>query len=257
MKPDLFSIGPITIHGYGAMIALGILCCIFMGMYRAKKRDMNPEAVLDIAIFGVLFGFIGAKLLYVIVELPYFIKNPMDIIGSSGFVVYGGIIAGVLAAIVYCKKKNLVFMEYFDLCMPSVAIAQGFGRLGCFMAGCCYGRQTDAWYGVIFPAGSMAPAGVKVIPTQLISSLGDFLIMGILLWYSKRAKHTGDVGAMYMLLYGVGRFFIEYLRADDRGAVGILSTSQLISVFIVLGAWLLFYWNKKRSEKQSEVMTEE
>lgn len=251
MKTELFSIGPFTVHGYGAMIAFGIICCIFMGMYRAKKRDMNAEAVLDIAIVGVFFGYIGAKLLYVIVELPHFIEHPMDIIASNGFVVYGGIIAGALAAIVYCRKKELAFMEYFDLCVPSIAIAQGFGRLGCFLAGCCYGRQTDAWYGVVFPAGSMAPAGVKVIPTQIVSSLGDFLIMGFLLMYSCRAKYTGNVGAMYMLLYGLGRFFIEYLRNDDRGAVGIFSTSQMISIVIVAGAVFLFYWNKKRSEKDT------
>ena len=246
MKIELFSIGPITIHGYGAMIALGILCCIALGTYRAKKCSLNPEAVLDIAIYGVLAGFVGAKLMYVIVEFPAFLKNPMSVLGSEGFVVYGGIIMGVLAAIVYCKIKKLIFLEYFDLCMPSVALAQGFGRIGCFLAGCCYGRETDSCLGVVFPESGLAPAGVKLLPTQLFSAVGDFLLMAILLAYSKKAKHTGDLGAMYMLLYGVGRFCIELLRNDERGAVGILSTSQFISVIIVIGAVLLFYLNRKR-----------
>lgn len=247
MKNDLFSIGGFTIHGYGLMIALGFLLCVLMGMYRAKKQDKSAEAMMDIALIGIVTGFLGAKILYVMVEFPRFLKNPMDVLGSEGFVVYGGIIAGALSAVIYCKVKKLVFLEYFDLAAPSIALAQGFGRIGCFLAGCCYGRETDSWCGVVFPQGSMAPAGIKLIPTQLLSSAGDFLLMGILLLFSRKSKHTGDVGALYMMLYAIGRFVIEILRSDDRGALGVLSTSQAISVGIVLGAGVLFWRNRKRT----------
>lgn len=115
MKNDLFSIGPLTIHSYGLMIALGILVCVFMGMYRARKYGYKDEAVLDIAIFGILSGFIGAKLLYVLVEFDRFLENPMDVLGSEGFVVYGGIIVGALAGVLYCRIKKLPCWEYFDL----------------------------------------------------------------------------------------------------------------------------------------------
>lgn len=256
MKNELFSIGPFTVHGYGLMIALGILACIAMGMYRARKKSMNDEAVLDIAIFGVLFGFVGAKALYVIVEFPSFLKEPMSVLGSEGFVVYGGIIAGVVAAIIYCRIKHLNFLKYFDLLIPSVALAQGFGRIGCFLAGCCYGRETSAFWGITFPEGSLAPSGVKLIPTQLLSSAGDFLIMFLLLAYSKHSKKTGNVGFLYMLLYGVGRFFLEFLRSDDRGTVGMLSTSQFISIGIVLLALLLFFKDKlfpKKTQNTTEI----
>lgn len=256
MKNELFSIGPFTVHGYGLMIALGILACIAMGMYRARKKSMNDEAVLDIAIFGVLFGFVGAKALYVIVEFPSFLKEPMSVLGSEGFVVYGGIIAGVVAAIIYCRIKHLNFLEYFDLLIPSVALAQGFGRIGCFLAGCCYGKETSAFWGITFPEGSLAPSGVKLIPTQLLSSAGDFLIMFLLLAYSKHSKKTGNVGFLYMLLYGVGRFFLEFLRSDDRGTVGMLSTSQFISIGIVLLALLLFFKDKlfpKKTQNTTEI----
>ena len=222
MKTDILTIGKITIHGYGLMIAIGILCCIAMGMYRAKKYKLNPEAVIDIALYGVLAGFLGAKLLYVIVEFPAFIKDPLSVLGSEGFVVYGGIILGVLAAIIYCRIKGLVFLEYFDLCAPSISLAQGFGRIGCFLAGCCYGRETQSFLGVVFPANSMAPAGVK---------------------------HTGDGGALYMILYGVGRFLMEFLRADDRGNIGMLSTSQMISIVIVAGAVVLLWQNRRRDRE--------
>lgn len=249
LKNDIFSIGPVTVHGYGLMIGIGFILCVLLGVYRAKKRGMSSDAAIDIALLGVIIGFIGAKLMYVIVELPAFIKNPLDVLGSEGFVVYGGIIAGVAAAMVYCKRKKLVFLDYFDLLAPSISIAQAFGRIGCFMAGCCYGKETSSVFSVTFPEGSIAPAGVALIPTQLIFAAGNFVIMIALLVFSRRSKHRGDVGALYLLLYGVGRFALEFLRADNRGTVGVLSTSQFISIFFVLGAALMFYMNRRRDAK--------
>ena len=119
MKIDLFSIGKFTIHGYGLMIAIGILCCVAMASYRAKKNGLDQEAIVDIGIYGVIGGFLGAKILYVIVEFKTFIKDPKTVLGSEGFVVYGGIIAGFLTAIVYCRIKKLYFLEYFDLAVGS------------------------------------------------------------------------------------------------------------------------------------------
>ena len=183
MKSELFTIGPIVIHGYGLMIGIGFILCLFLGSRRANKHGLSSDAIWDIAMYGIVFGFLGAKLLYVLVEFKAFMANPLSVLGSEGFVVYGGIIAGVLSAIVYCRKKKLVFLEYFDLAVPSIALAQGFGRIGCFLAGCCYGRKTDSWIGVVFPAGGQAPVGVKLLPTQLFSSAGDFLLVIILILY--------------------------------------------------------------------------
>lgn len=257
MKNELLTIGPVTVHGYGLMIGIGVLLCIYMGMTRAKKYGLQDEAVLDIALSGLAAGFLGAKLLFVIVEWQTFLTDPMSVLGSEGFVVYGGIMGGVAGAMIYCRIKKLVFLEYFDLCVASVALAQGFGRIGCFLAGCCYGRETDSAFGVIFPAGSIAPAGVRLLPTQLISSAGNFLIMAVLLWHYKRKKHTGDTGFLYMLLYGIGRFLLEFLRNDARGGVGVLSTSQFISVFIVAAAVFLLLRNRrKEAGKESHGTTD-
>lgn len=256
MKIDLFSIGPITVHGYGLMIGIGVLCCVFMAMKRAKKYGLIEDAIVDIAIWGLIGGFLGAKLLFLIVEWKRFLENPLALLGSEGFVVYGGIIAGVLAAILYCKKKKLIFLDYFDLAAPSIAMAQGFGRIGCFLAGCCYGKETDLPIGVVFPENSLAPAGVRLLPTQLMSSAGNFLIMAILLMAYPKRKRKGDTGFLYMLLYGVGRFLIEFLRNDDRGAVGGLSTSQFISLFIV-AAGILLMCNKKRALVEATEQAEE
>lgn len=252
MHNEILKIGKITIHGYGLMIGIGFLIAILIGMYRAKKKGLNQEAVLDIAIYAILSGFLGGKLLFVIVEWKQFMADPWSVLGSSGFVVYGGIITGVLAGYIYSRIKKLSFAKYFDLVMPEIAIAQGFGRIGCFLAGCCYGMQTDSCLGVVFPQGSMAPAGVKLLPTQLIMSAGDFLIAVILILFARKNKIDGNVGAGYLVLYGVGRFAIEFLRNDSRGNVGVLSTSQFISIFIVAAGVGVFVWNVMRARKSTK-----
>ena len=248
MKVDLFSIGPFTVHGYGLMIGIGVLCCIFMGMRRAKKYGMSEEAVIDIALFGLLAGFLGAKVLYVIVEFEDFVRDPLSVLGSEGFVVYGGISAGVAAAIVYCRIKKHVFLEYFDLLASCIALAQGFGRMGCFLAGCCYGRETDSFVGNAFTHSDYAPNGVKLIPTQLFSAAGMFLIAGLLFWFARKDRAKGQTGALYLILYSIGRFIIEFFRNDYRGTMGFLSTSQFISLFILATGILLF---RKRSVEKA------
>ena len=135
MKNELFSIGPITIYGYGLMIAIGVLAAYFSATYRSKKYALDPDKVFYVTVWAVIGGFGGAKLLYLITQLPAIFKDPSLLKDArNGFVVYGGIIGGILAAWLYCKVAKLKFMKYFDLVMPSVALAQGFGRIGCFLA---------------------------------------------------------------------------------------------------------------------------
>lgn len=251
MKVDLFTIGKLTIHTYGVMIAIGIVLCVLLGAYRAKRLGMKSEPVLDIAILCVVCGFLGAKLFFVLISWKQFIQDPLSVLGSSGFVVYGGIIIGVLSAMIYCKIKKLSFFQYFDLLAPSVSLAQACGRIGCFFAGCCYGKETGSVFGIVFPEGSFAPAGVKLIPTQLISSAGDFAIMAVLILFSRRAKHTGDVGALYLLLYGIGRFLVEFLRTNEQGGIGVLTTAQIISVVFMCLSVLLFIRNRRVKEERN------
>jgi phosphatidylglycerol:prolipoprotein diacylglycerol transferase len=242
MYNDLLKLGPVTVHGYGLMIAIGILLALSIAGIRAKKKNLDPNVVFGLGLAVLVCGFIGAKLLYCLVDLGGFLKDPIRYISGSGFVVYGGIIGGILAAVIYCKIKRVSFLQYFDLMAPSVAIAQGFGRIGCFLAGCCYGRETDSFLGIVFQHSLYAPNGVKLLPTQLFSSAGDFLIAGILLLFSRKSRIDGKTGALYLVLYGVGRFIIEFFRNDYRGNIGFLSTSQFISIIIALaGLGLLLY----------------
>lgn len=259
MRVDLFSIGKITIHSYGLLIAVGVILCIFIAMKRAPGLGLVSERALDIGILCVITGFLGAKLLFVLISLPEFVRDPISVLGSSGFVVYGGIVVGVIATIIFCRIRHLRFFRYFDLLLPSVAFAQGFGRLGCFMAGCCYGKETDLPIGVVFPEGSFAPPGVPLLPTQLFSAAGDFVIAAVLFWFSRRAKHDGDVGALYLLLYGIGRFCVEFLRTNEQGGIGVLTTAQLFSIAFVAGALILFYRNRHAGSggQEQDAVTEE
>jgi phosphatidylglycerol:prolipoprotein diacylglycerol transferase len=244
MYNEIVKIGPVTIHGYGLMIGIGVLLALLVAIKRAKLYNLDGNIVYELGLVALINGFVGAKLLYYIVERPSFINDPIKILTGSGFVVYGGIIGGILAAMIYCKLKGVSFLQYFDLLMPSVALAQGFGRIGCFLAGCCYGSDTDCSIGIVFHNSSFAPNGVKLIPTQLFSSVGDFIIALVLIIYSKNGRRVGKVGSLYLILYSVGRFVIEFFRNDYRGSIGALSTSQVISLIILIIGIAMFFLNK-------------
>lgn len=241
MHNDLFTIGPITVRGYGLMIGLGVAAALLMGDYRAKKRGMDSEAVYGMTFMAVIFGFLSAKLLFILTKWQDFLQNPGAYLSFEGFVVFGGIIGAILTLYLYCKVKKLDLLAYLDLMVPSVALAQAFGRGGCFLAGCCYGRATDSCLGVVFTNSAYAPNGVKILPTQLFMSAGDLLLMAILLWYSRKERIKGRTAMLYLILYSLGRFALEFLRDDNRGTVGILSTSQFIGILTAV-AGVLGYW---------------
>lgn len=264
MKNELFSIGPVTIYGYGLMIAIGFFAAYTSCEYRAKKQNLNPDILFGILVCAIVGGLSGAKILYWITQWKEVLENPgmlLDI--ADGFVVYGGIIGGILASMLYCHVKKAPFLKYFDLVMPSVALAQGFGRIGCFLAGCCYGIETDCAIGIVFQNSQYAPNGVKLLPTQLISSGLDFLNFGVLVWLSKRKKGDGQIAGLYLIFYSIGRFVLEFFRGDlIRGNVGTLTTSQFISIFILLiGVGLMIIRNGKfvavEAEKEAAGQQEE
>ena len=248
MHNHILSIGPFTVHGYGLMIGIGIVAALSLAWRRADRRGIPQEKVTTVVLLGLIAGFLGAKLLFLITELPDVLRDPLPYLGSDGFVVYGGILAGVPTLWLWCRKKGERLEIWTDLLLPGVALAQGFGRIGCFLAGCCYGRPTASPIGVIFPADSLAPAGIPLLPTQLFSAAGDFLIALALLRLERRNGKDGELLVWYLLLYGTGRFLLEFFRSDPRGTVGVFSTSQFISLFIVAAGVVLALSRRKRSE---------
>jgi phosphatidylglycerol:prolipoprotein diacylglycerol transferase len=136
--------------------------------------------------------------------------------------------------------------------MPSIALAQAFGRLGCFLAGCCYGMETESRFSLVFPENSYAPSGVHLFPAQPISSALNFLNFFALIFFAKRVKADGQVAALYLIFYSVGRFIIEFFRGDiERGSIGVLSTSQFISIFIFIIGMAIFIIRGRRSGAKS------
>lgn len=243
MREVLFTIGPLTVYGYGVMIAIGVLAAYFTAEYRAKKLKLQYEHIFYIVVWCVIGGFACAKLLFWITEWKTVISDPGYLLRTmgDGFVVYGGIIGGILTGYIYSKVKKLEFLKYFDVVMPSIALAQGFGRIGCLLAGCCYGKETTGALSITFRDSSFAPNHVALVPTQIYSSVLDFAHFGILLWIEKHKKADGQVAACYLIFYSIGRFILEFFRGDlERGSVGALSTSQFISIFICIAGAVLY-----------------
>ncbi len=253
MLPKLFSIGPFTVYSYGLMTAIGIFAAVVLGEYLLKKTKLAEEGfLLGMGIACVIGGYACSKLLFWLTTLPEILENPKLLLDfSSGYVVYGGLIGGVLTGYFYCRKKGADFWKVFDLAVPAVALAQFFGRIGCFLAGCCYGKPTESTFGVIFHNSLYAPADEKLFPIQLASSglnLLNFIFL-YFLWKKMRDK-PGVTGTAYIVTYSIGRFFLEYFRGDlERGSVGILSTSQFIAVFTLIIGFVMMFFRLKRKEK--------
>ena len=253
MKNDLLTIGGFTIHGYGLMIGIGIIAAYWAADYRSKRYHLDPDHLFWILIWGVGCGLLGAKLLYYITIWREILADPRKLLDiAGGFVVYGGIIGGIAAGYVYCRVRKIDFLRYLDLVVPSVALAQGFGRIGCFLAGCCYGVACDGPFSVTFTNSDYAPNGVALFPSQLVSSGLDFLHFFLLCFLARRNDRPGRIGAFYLLFYSIGRFCIEFFRGDlERGQVGGLSTSQFISLFTAAaGLVFLILLSRKKEPGQ-------
>lgn len=246
MKPVLFEVFGVKIYGYGLMIAIGILTAMAIFINRAKVKGYDEDSAFNMIIAAVIGGITGGKVLYIITEFKEIIKNPSIIYKDFGlgFVIYGAIMGGALAVYIYCKRKKWSMLEISDLLIPAVAIAQGFGRIGCFLAGCCYGAETTSILAVVFPEEGLAPSGIHLHPTQLYSSAFDFLLGLFLLWYYKKTNKRGRTLSLYLILYSIGRFMVEFIRNDPRGNVGILSTSQFIAIFTLLLGLVIYNIDK-------------
>ena len=232
-----FPVFGITIPMYGVMSAVGMLAAFILLGFTRKHTRFSEDHALSAAIWAIVMGFIGAKVLYWIVELDQIIADPSYLLHTlrEGFVFYGALIGGLLGVAIFAATKKLPFFSLTDYFIPALVIGHAFGRIGCVFAGCCYGMECVSPISIVFPEGSAAPAGVPLLPTQIMESAFLFLLCAFLVWRLKKQKPFGTVSGWYMVLYGAWRFGIEFFRSDERGAVGVLSTSQFISIFVLLG----------------------
>ncbi len=221
---------------YGISMVVGCILAVVLSFYSGKKYGIQRCDCVNFAIYAVIGGLIGAKLLYIIVELPTLFVDPSRIVHMilGGMVFYGGVIGGIWGGYLYCRKYKINPIEFFDIAAPSLALGQAFGRVGCFMAGCCYGIEYDGFCSVVFPAGGFAPAGVPLLATQLLEAGYLLLLTVALSLILKKSTKVGRTAGWYFVLYGVWRFIIEFFRSDDRGQVFSLSTSQFISILLFI-----------------------
>lgn len=241
-----------TLHTYGLCVLVGGILGILIAMWAGKKYGLTKLDILLFGMYAIIAGFIGAKLLYIIVEWDSVWQHPEALL-TGGFVFYGGAIGGILGGWIYVKQyrkmSKLYLIEFLDVAAPAIAIGQAFGRVGCFLAGCCYGAPTDSPLGVCYPEGGIAPAGVKLLPTQLFETAFLLVFTVVLLIIIKKSKKRGTALAIYFIGYGVWRFIIEFFRSDPRGSVGALSTSQFISLFIVALGVIILVLRKVKGEE--------
>ena len=250
-----FEVFGLTIPMFGIMMLCGMLAGFVLLSYTRRFIRFTEDQMLSCVLWAIVLGFLGSKILYWIVEFDQVVANPHFLLETlrSGFVFYGSLVGGLIGVGIYSLKSKQPFFAYFDLLMPSLALGQAFGRIGCFCAGCCYGHPSECAIAVTFPAGSAAPAGVPLLPTQLMESAFLFLLTVVLVSIVRRKKPFGTVTGWYFILYGVWRFIIEFFRSDDRGAVGTLSTSQFIGIFVVLAGIALLLLIKRGVLSQSEL----
>jgi len=254
LHPYLISTSWFQLPTYGTMLALAIMAGIFCAIRLGRRVGVDSALILDYSSWVILVALVGAKVLLILTSWNYYRANPAEIFSYAtlkmGGVFYGGFLAALIFTIWYVRVQKISFWKLTDVLVPSVALGTSVTRLGCFSAGCDYGKPTTAAWGVTFSsaiahAATGVPLGVRLHPTQLYESATTLAIFGVLLWWFPRRKHDGDVFLGYLGLYAVGRFLLEYLRGDeDRGFVfhHLLSTSQFIALLVCAGIAGVFVW---------------
>ena len=250
MHPILFHFGPLTIYTYGLFVALGLLVGLSLALKEAKRKGFDPQAILDLVFYTILAGIIGARIFYVVQNGSFYKDNLLSIvkIWEGGLVFQGGLISAIPVAWVLLKKKKLAFWQTFDVLAPYMALGQAFGRIGCFSAGCCYGKPTTLPWAVTFTnPKTLAPLGIPLHPTQLYSAAGLFFIFLILLFLRKHTKFSGQLSCLYLIFHSSFRFVIEFFRGDPRAPLWgqFFSLTQGISLATFFIAFFLYFYLKR------------
>jgi phosphatidylglycerol:prolipoprotein diacylglycerol transferase len=250
MHPILFEVGGFTIYSYGVLLAAAYLIGLQFARVRARARGLDAQRVMDLGIWIIISALIGARLLLFLVDFRQFTSSARDFmsIGRSGGVFYGGLIAAVAVAFWYIRRYQMPLWTTTDVFAPGIALGHAVGRMGCLLAGCCFGRETSVPWAITFhnpvaAANVGTPLGVPLHPTQVYEAVAELLILGLLLATERRGRpFAGRTFWGYMLLYGITRFAIEFYRGDPRGFLfGAISTSQFVSVILVPVAILMLY----------------
>lgn len=261
MHPILFEIGNFPVYTYGVLLAAAYLLGLQFALVRARALGLDANRVMDLGIWIIISALVGAKLLLLVVDFDTFRRSPGELVTlmRSGGVFYGGLIAAVAVAMWYMRRHKLPVWSVSDAFAPGIALGHVIGRMGCFFAGCCFGRSTDVPWAVTFTneyarQNVGTPLNVPLHPTQLYEAGAELLILGLLLLLERRGRaFPGRTFWSYMLVYGITRFIIEMYRGDARGMVGALSTSQFVSVLLVPLSILMLVLLSRRPSPERKV----
>lgn len=258
MQEIAFTIGSLEIHWYGIFSACGFLSAMLALMWKRHIAGVSKDNIMDIGMIAMFAGISGGRIFYVIQFHEQFSGNWLKIfrIDQGGLVFYGGFILSSIVLILYCMIKKINLARLLDVFAPAVALGHAFGRLGCFMQGCCFGKPAgESWFSVVFPAGS-APANrypmpatgeiimqkmpsVPLYPTQLIEAGVNFALFGLLFFIAGRFKKPGRVAGLYVVFYAILRFLMEFMRGDHTHSVAGLTPSQSVALFVTMPIGLL------------------
>ena len=243
-------------YTYGVLLAAAYLFGLQLARVRAKARGLDANRILDLGIYIIISALIGAKLLLLVTDFRTFSSNPRELLtlARSGGVFYGGLILAVVVALFYIRKIGLPLWTTCDVFAPGIALGHVIGRFGCLFAGCCYGKETSVPWAITFHDPFAAsnvgtPLDRPLHPTQLYEAGAELVILLVLLATERKGRpYAGRTFWLYMLLYAVSRFIIEFYRGDERGMVGAFSTSQFISLLLApLAIVMLVYLARVRT----------
>ena len=265
MHPVLLKLGWFSVYSFGFMLALSFLLGIYVSGRRAKRYGVAPEHILDLSVYVILSGVVGSRLLYVAFHIDEY-RNFIDVFAlwQGGATLYGGFLLAILVGYIFSRKRNLGFLVLGDIISAALALGIALTRVGCFLSGCCYGKQTALPWGVTFPPGSPAGAyerelalaerapAVALHPSQLYDSFLALATFTLLLALRGRlARKNGMAFGLMLFCYGISRFIVDFTRYYETNMMvtGSINFNQLLSAaFVIAGAYLLF---RKTREKQS------
>ncbi len=245
MYPILFKVGPLCIYSYGFMIALGVCLSIWLINKRILRTNVDEHFLIDCVFILLVIGIIGARLFYIALNFENYKHSIFSFfkVWEGGLIVYGGVVAATIALIGITYASKRAFFDVADALIPFVALTQGFGRVGCFLNGCCWGKVTTSMWGVTFPFLDM-----PVHPVQIYESLYCFMMFFLLWMMSNKKKFNGQIAFSYFMLYSGGRFFLEFVRGDQENIFFILNRPQCISLVILLCVCISYYLRKQKGQ---------
>ncbi|MES2558330.1 MAG: prolipoprotein diacylglyceryl transferase [Bacteroidota bacterium] len=252
MHPILFDFGTFQVYSYGFCIMLGALLAYFYALKQSAQVGLTKDHVSEMTLLIIVASYVGGKVFLWFSDWNFYMKHPGKMIelSGSGFVFYGSFIFCITALFLFFRFRKVKPAPAFDVLAVCTAIVHGFGKIGCFMAGCCHGKICAPAIGVVYhnPLSQAHPLDTPLYPVPLIDAFIIFSAAVFLIWYSKRKKFAGELMLWYVFIYATGRFFTEFLRGDDdRGFIGPLSQSQWVSIGLLIAAGLLYQFLKKHS----------